>query len=181
MRLLISTGFFSPVRFGRSHGSRKPEAGIEKQVAKIAEKIQLTRFVRVEADGVAAYIHGANRMGVLVGLNKNTPETLQAGRDIAMQIAAMNPVAVDPDSVPAEVVVREKAIVTEQIRNDPKMAGKPDEMIDKIAVGKLNAFFKENTLTAQAFVKDASKTVGEYLKSVDADAKVTQFKRVQLG
>jgi elongation factor Ts len=154
---------------------------INDQVAKIAEKIQLTRFVRIEAEGVAAYIHGAYRMGVLVGLNKNTPAALDAGKDIAMQIAAMNPVAVDPDSVPADVVAREKAIVTEQIRNDPKMAGKPDEMIDKIASGKLNAFFKENTLTAQAFVKDASKTVGEYLKSADADAKVTQFKRVQLG
>jgi elongation factor Ts len=154
---------------------------INDQVAKIAEKIQLTRFVRVDSIGVAAYIHGAYRMGVLVGLSKNTPAVLDAGRDLAMQIAAMNPVAVDPDAVPAEVVVREKAIVTEQIRNDPKMAGKPDEMIDKIAVGKLNAFFKENTLTAQAFVKDASKTVGEFLKSVDGEVKVTEFKRVQLG
>jgi elongation factor Ts len=154
---------------------------INDQVAKIGEKVQLTRFERVDADGVAAYTHGANRMGVLVGLTKNTPELLQAGRDIAMQIAAMNPVAVDPESVPAETVAREKAIVTEQIKNDPKMTGKPDEMIEKIAVGKLNAFFKENTLAAQPFVKDASKTVGEYLKSVDASVKVTQFKRVQLG
>jgi len=154
---------------------------INDQVAKIGEKVQLTRFERVDADGVAAYIHGSYRMGVLVGLTKNTPAVLEAGKDLAMQIAAMNPVAVDPDSVPADVVVREKAIVTEQIKNDPKMAGKPDEMIDKIAVGKLNAFFKENTLTAQAFVKDASRTVGDYLKSVDASVKVTQFKRVQLG
>jgi len=154
---------------------------INDQVAKIGEKVQLARFERVDAEGVAAYIHGAYRMGVLVGLTKNTPAVLEAGKDLAMQIAAMNPVAVDPDSVPAEVVAREKAIVTEQIKNDPKMAGKPDEMIDKIAVGKLNAFFKENTLTAQAFVKDASKTVGDYLKSVDAAVKVTQFKRVQLG
>ena len=154
---------------------------ISDQVAKIGEKVQLTRFERVDADGVAAYTHGAYRMGVLVGLTKNTPELLQAGKDIAMQIAAMNPVAVDPESVPAETVEREKAIVTDQIRNDPKMAGKPDEMIEKIAVGKLNAFFKENTLAAQPFVKDASKTVGEYLKSVDAGVKVTQFKRVQLG
>jgi len=154
---------------------------INDQVAKIGEKVQLTRFERVDADGVAAYIHGSYRMGVLVGLTKNTHAVLEAGKDLAMQIAAMNPVAVDPDSVPAEVVTREKAIVTEQIKNDPKMAGKPDEMIDKIAVGKLNAFFKENTLTAQAFVKDASKTVGDYLKSVDAAVKVTQFKRVQLG
>ncbi len=154
---------------------------INDQVARIGEKISVARFERIDAEGVAAYIHGAYRMGVLVGLSKNTPAVLEAGKDIAMQIAAMNPVAVDPDSVPADVVAREKAIVTEQIKNDPKMAGKPDEMIDKIAVGKLNAFFKENTLTAQGFVKDASKTVGEYLAGVDKEAKVTQFKRVQLG
>lgn len=154
---------------------------INDQVARIGEKIQLARFERIDAEAVAAYIHGSYRMGVLVGLSKNSPAVLEAGKDIAMQIAAMNPVAVDPDSVPADIVSREKAIVTEQIRNDPKMAGKPDEMIDKIAAGKLNAFFKENTLTAQAFVKDASKTVGDYLKGVDASAKVTQFKRVQLG
>jgi len=154
---------------------------INDQVAKIGEKVQLTRFERVDAEGVAAYIHGSYRMGVLVGLTRNMPAILEAGKDLAMQIAAMNPVAIDPDSVPADIVAREKAIVTEQIRNDPKMAGKPDEMIEKIAVGKLNAFFKENTLTAQAFVKDASKTVGEYLKGVDATVKVTGFKRVQLG
>jgi len=154
---------------------------INDQVARIGEKIQLARFERVDADGVAAYIHGAYRMGVLVGLTKNTPAVIDAGRDMAMQIAAMNPVAVDPDSVSAEVVAREKDIVTDQIKNDPKMAGKTDEMIDKIAVGKLNAFFKENTLMAQPFVKDASRTVGDYLKGIDASAKVTQFKRVQLG
>src|SRR5450432_3004021 len=154
---------------------------INDQVAKIGEKIQLARFEKITADAVAAYIHGAYRMGVLVGLSKNSPAILDAGRDVAMQIAAMNPVAVAPDSVPANVVERERAIVTEQIKNDPKMAGKPDEMIDKIATGKLNAFFKENTLTAQAFVKDAGKTVGDYLKSVDADVNITEFKRVQLG
>jgi elongation factor Ts len=154
---------------------------INDQVAKIGEKIQLTRFERIDAEAVASYIHGAYRMGVLVGLNKNTAPALEAGREVAMQIAAMNPVAVDQDSVSKEMIEREKAIVTDQIRNDPKMAGKPDEMIDKIAVGKLNAFFKENTLTAQPFVKDASKTVGDHLKSVDPELKVTQFKRVQLG
>jgi elongation factor Ts len=154
---------------------------INDQVAKIGEKIQLTRFERVDAEGVSAYIHGAYRMGVLVGLSKNNAAVLDAGKDVAMQIAAMKPVAVDADSVPADVVERERAIVTEQIKNDPKMAGKPDAMIEKIADGKLNAFFKENTLTAQAYVKDASKTVAEYLKSVDATVKITEFKRVQLG
>ncbi|HLX90910.1 MAG TPA: translation elongation factor Ts [Puia sp.] len=154
---------------------------INDQVAKIGEKIQLARFERLDAEGVAAYIHGAHRMGVLVGLTKSSSQVLEAGKDLAMQIAAMNPVAVDADSVPAETIAREKEIVTEQIKNDPKMAGKPDEMIDKIAMGKLNAFFKENTLLAQAYVKDASKTVGDYLKSIDPAAKVVAFRRVQLG
>jgi elongation factor Ts len=132
----------------------------------------------VDAPYVASYIHGAYRMGVLVGLNKAAAD---AGKDIAMQIAAMNPVAVDANSVPADVIAREKDIAIDQLKNDPKMAGKTAEMLDKIAAGKLNAFFKESTLTAQAFVKDGSKTVGDYLKSTDPDLKVLEFKRVALG
>ena len=151
---------------------------VNDKLASIGEKIGITKFERVDADFVASYIHGANRIGVLVGLNKAASE---AGRDVAMQIAAMNPVAVDSDSVPATTIERERAIVTEQIKTDPKMAGKPDEMIAKIAEGKLNAFFKESTLINQAFVKDNSKTVAEYLKSVDGGLKVTEFKRVALG
>src|ERR1700734_4163125 len=116
---------------------------INEQVARIGEKIQLSRFERIEAEAVTAYIHGAYRMGVLVALTKNTPAILEAGKDLAMQIAAMNPVAVDPSSVPPEIVEREKSIVTELIKTDPKMAGKPEAMIEKIAEGKLNAFFKE--------------------------------------
>lgn len=151
---------------------------VNDKLASIGEKIGLTKFERIDADYVASYIHGANRMGVLVGLNKAFPD---AGKDIAMQIAAMNPVAVDPSSVPADVVEREKAIVMDQIKNDPKMAGKPDEMISKIADGKLNSFFKESTLLAQAFVKDGGSSVGDYIKSVDKDLKVTSFKRIALG
>lgn len=151
---------------------------INDKLASIGEKIGVAKFERFEANYVASYIHGANRMGVLVGL---TSEAVEAGKDIAMQIAAMNPLAVDPDSIPAATIERERAIVVETMKADPKMAGKPDEMIAKIAEGKLNAFFKENTLLAQAFVKDGGKTVGEYLKSVNADLKVTQFVRVALG
>jgi len=151
---------------------------INDKLASIGEKIGISRFERIEAPYVASYIHGANRMGVLVGLNK---ESAEAGKDIAMQIAAMNPLAVDPASIPATTVERERAIVTEQIAADPKMAGKPAEMIAKIADGKLNAFFKENTLGAQLFVKDNSKSVTEYLKSVDSELKVVEFKRVALG
>jgi elongation factor Ts len=151
---------------------------VNDKLASIGEKIGISKFERIDADFVASYIHGANRMGVLVGLNQ---EAAEAGKDVAMQIAAMNPVAVDADSVAPEVVEREKAIVTDQIKADPKMAGKPEEMIAKIADGKLNAFFKENTLLAQAFVKDGSKSVGDYLKSVNPDIKVVAFKRVALG
>ncbi len=151
---------------------------IDDKLTSIGEKIGVARFERVEAPYVASYIHGAYRMGVLVAFSKDAGE---AGKDIAMQIAAMNPVAVDEASVPAEVVERERAIVLDVIGQDPKMAGKPKEMLDKIAQGKLNSFFKESTLTAQAFVKDGSKSVGEYLKSVDADLKVIEFKRVALG
>ncbi len=151
---------------------------VNDKLASIGEKIGITKFERVDAPYVASYIHGAYRIGVLVGMNKEIPE---AGKDVAMQIAALSPVAVDAESVPAEVVAREKDIALEQLKNDPKMAGKPAEMLDKIAAGKLNAFFKEQTLLAQAFVKDGSKSVGDYLKSVNADLKVTEFKRVALG
>jgi elongation factor Ts len=159
------------------NGSKVSEL-INDKLTSISEKIGVSRFERVEAPYVASYIHGANRMGVLVGLNK---EAAEAGKDVAMQIAAMNPLAVDPSAVPTETVERERAIVTETIAADPKMAGKPAEMIAKIADGKLNAFFKENTLAAQLFVKDNSKTVADYLKSIDSELKVIEFKRVALG
>lgn len=150
---------------------------VNDKLASIGEKIGITKLERVDAAYVASYIHGANRIGVLVGMNK---EAADAGKDVAMQIAAMSPVAVDPSSVPAATVERERAIVTDQIKNDPKMAGKPDEMIAKIAEGKLNSFFKESTLLSQAFVKDNSKSVADYLKSA-GDVTVSEFKRVALG
>ena len=150
---------------------------VNDKLASIGEKIGVTKFERVDAEYVASYIHGAYRIGVLVGLNKVAPE---AGKDVAMQIAALNPVAVDAASVPADVIAREKGIIVELMKQDPKMAGKPDEMLAKIAEGKMGAFFKEQTLTAQAFVKDAGKSVGDYLKEA-GDVKVTEFKRVALG
>ena len=97
-----------------------------------------------------------------------------------MQIAALNPVAVDASSVPENVIAREKDIIMDLMKQDSKMAGKPEEMLAKIAEGKMGAFFKEQTLTAQSFVKDGSKTVGDYLKE-SGDLKVTEFKRVALG
>ncbi len=147
---------------------------LNEQVAKIGEKISVSKFERVDAEFVSAYIHGAYRMGVLVGFNKNAGET---GKDIAMQIAAMNPIAVDQVSVAPEVIARERNIALEQV----KAEGKPAEMAEKIAAGKISKFLKESTLLAQPFVKDNNKSVSEYLKSIDADLKVIEFKRVALG
>lgn len=150
---------------------------INDKLAAIGEKIGITKFERVDAPYVSSYIHGAYRIGVLVGLSKDAAEV---GKDIAMQIAALNPVAVDASSVSADVIEREKAIIMDVMKEDPKMAGKPEEMLSKIAEGKLGAFFKENTLTAQPFVKDAGKSVADYLKE-SGNVTVTEFKRVALG
>jgi len=155
-------------------GNEKVADMVNDKLAAIGEKIAITRFERVNAEYVASYIHGANRMGVLVAMNKHAYD---AGRDVAMQIAAMNPLAVDETSIAPETIAREKEIAIEQI----KAEGKPAEMAEKIAVGKVNKFLKDNTLLHQPFVKDNSKSVADYLKSVDAELKVTAFKRVALG
>ena len=147
---------------------------INDKLAAIGEKIGIQKFERVEAPYVASYIHGANRMGVLVGMTK---EAAEAGKDVAMQIAAMNPLAIDESSVDQATLAREKDIAIEQI----KAEGKPAEMAEKIAAGKVNKFLKDNTLLAQPFVKDNAKSVADYLKATDADLKLTEFKRVALG
>ncbi len=148
------------------------------EVAKIGEKIDVTKYELVEGSNVVSYIHGSNRMGVLVEMNNAaTDANLVAGKDVAMQIAAMNPVAVNRDSVDANTIERELEIGREQARAE----GKPEAMIDRIASGKLEKFFKESTLIAQDFVKDGSMTVEKYLSSVEPGLTVTRFKRVQLG
>lgn len=147
-------------------------------VAKIGEKIDISAYEKVSAEAVIPYIHGNYRIGVLVGLNQGSTDAIQeAGKDVAMQIAAMNPVAIDEKGVAADVIEREKAIAIEQIVAE----GKPAEMAEKIAAGKLNKFFKENTLLPQAFVKDNSRSIADYLKSVSADLTVTDFKRIAIG
>lgn len=147
-------------------------------VAKIGEKIDITRFELVSADGVVAYIHSGYRIGVLVSMNKDANDAVQAaGRDAAMQIAAMNPLAVNEEGISEEMKEREKAIAIEQIQAE----GKPADMAEKIAMGKMNKFFKENTLLNQPFVKDNGVTVGKYLDSVESGLTVSSFIRVAIG
>lgn len=147
-------------------------------VAKIGEKIDIIKYEIVSAETVVAYIHSGYRIGVLVSMNKPATEAVtDAGRDAAMQIAAMNPLAVNADGISPEAIAREKEIAIEQI----KAEGKPADMAEKIAMGKLNKFFKENTLLDQPFVKDAGLTVGAYLNSVEGGLTVIDFKRVAVG
>jgi elongation factor Ts len=149
---------------------------VTEQVGVIGEKIELADYERLESDYIAPYIHMGYKAGVLVGLNKEG-DFDGPGRDVAMQVAAMKPVAVDKDGVDQSIIDKEIEIGKEQARQE----GKPEQIIEKIAMGKLGKFFKENTLLNQAFVKDSSMNVQQYLKSVDDGLTVTDFKHVQLG
>ncbi len=147
-------------------------------IGKIGEKIEISAYERLEADKIVAYIHAGNKLGVLVALNgSNGSDVDIAGRDVAMQIAAMNPVAVDKDQVDTTVVEREMAIGREQAIAE----GKPENIIDKIVSGKLNKFYKENTLLNQTFVKDNSLTVSRYLETVKQGLTVKDFRRVSIS
>ena len=158
--------------------SQKISDVITDQVAKIGEKIVLSSFERVEGDHVTGYIHMGYKIGVLVSFNKEGNDAINAaGRDIAMQIAAMNPIALDKDSVPQSVIDHEVEIAKEQI----KAEGKPAEIAEKIAMGKLNKFFKENTLLNQEFVKDNKKNISQVLKEVDNDLGINSYIRVAVG
>ncbi len=143
----------------------------------IGEKIEIAEFYRLEAPLVVDYNHMGNRAGVLVALNKANDSFVAPARDVAMQVAAMKPVAVDKDGVDASVVEQEIEIGKEVARNE----GKPEAMLEKIAQGKLQKFYKENTLLSQAFVKDAKKSVAQYLQEQDKGLTVTDFKHVKLG
>jgi len=150
---------------------------VTEQVGVIGEKIELAEYGSIEAPMVVSYIHMGNKAGVILGLSKAGENFHDAGRDVAMQVAAMKPIAVDKDGVDASVVEKEIEIGKEVARQE----GKPEEMLEKIAMGKLNKFFKENTLLAQAFVKDNNQTVEGYLKSFDKELTVTGFRHIKLG
>jgi elongation factor Ts len=156
---------------------RKVSEYLMDMTGKTGEKVEINQFERLEMPFVAAYNHNGNRLATLVGFGKSVNGLDVAGKEIAMQVAAMNPISVDEKSVPQEVIDRELDIAREQIRNE----GKPEEMVEKIAQGKLNKFFKENTLMHQDFIRDNKKTVAQYIKEIDTDLQVTKFYRLQLG
>lgn len=142
----------------------------------IGEKLELSYYEKIEAAHVQAYIHPGNRLATIAGFTKAGID-IQVYKDVAMQIAAMSPVAVDKDDVPASVIAQEIEIGKEQARRD----GKPEDMLEKIAQGKLGKFFKESTLLNQEFVKDSKMTIRQYLQSIDKDLTVTAFKRYTLN
>lgn len=144
------------------------------QTGVIGEKIEISSYEIVNSEFVASYIHAGNKLATLVGLTK---EAADAGKDVAMQVAAMNPLGLDKEDVAEDVVAREKELAIDMARQE----GKPEQMLEQIAMGRVNKFFKENTLLNQAFIKDGKKSVSQYLKDVDADLTVTSFKRVGLG
>jgi elongation factor Ts len=157
---------------------RKVSDHLLEAMSKIGEKIAVRRFERVSADRVVTYIHPGARVGVAVAFNGVGSEDIETiGKDVAMQIAAMKPVAVDQNEVPAEIVAKELEIGRERALAE----GKPEAIVDKIAQGMLQKYYKENTLLAQEFVKDTSKTVAQYLKEANPNLKVKAFVRVQLG
>ncbi len=140
------------------------------------EKFELSYFGSINAPAVQAYIHPGNKLATLVGFNKSGLD-IQIYKDVAMQVAAMNPVSVDKDDVPEKILAQELEIAREQARRE----GKPEEMLEKIAQGKLNKFFKESTLMNQEFIKDSKISIRQYLESKDKELKATGFIRYTLN
>jgi elongation factor Ts len=152
---------------------------VTQQTGKSGEKHDIPYYEHIEAEYIAAYIHTNGKVATIVGFNKKVSD--EAGKDIAMQITAMAPVSVSKADCPPAVIEKELEIYREQINQDPKMAGKPANMIEQIAQGKLQKFFKESTLEDQTFVKDGKISVAAYLKAADPEAKVTAFRRFSLN
>ena len=152
---------------------------LDEQMARIGEKIEISKLVILEDELVVSYIHAGSKLAVLIGMSgtDGVANAATIGRDLAMQIAAMSPIAVDKDGVDPSIIEKEIEIGKDQARQE----GKPEAILEKIAVGKLGKFFEENTLLEQGFVKDPSKKVIQYLKEAGPNLKVNAFKRIQLG
>ena len=157
---------------------RTVEQNLMDMVGNIGEKLELSGYETVHAEVVSGYNHLGNKLATLVGINKKgMPGIKEAVHNVAMQIAAMNPVAIDKDDVDAETIEKEIEIGMEQARRD----GKAENLLEKIAIGKLNKFYQENTLLNQEFIKDNTKTIRQYLHGFDKDLTVTAFCRKKLG
>jgi elongation factor Ts len=154
------------------------EEHLTELIGKTGEKMEFSNFQYIEAPLVDAYVHHNNRLGTIVGFNKNDKKEYHTiAHEVAMQIAAMNPIAIDKEDVDPKIIEHDLEIGREQARAE----GKPENMLDKIAEGKMNRFFKDNTLLNQDFVSDSKKTVGQYINEFDKDLKVTKFYRLVLG
>ena len=161
-----------------SLGELTVQAKVTEYIGKIGEKLAVNHYETLTSEQVASYIHSNGKLGVLVALTgTGGNDVAEAGKDVGMQIAAMNPVAVDKDGVDQATIEKEVEIGKEQARAE----GKPEQIIEKIAMGKLNKFFQENTLLSQPFVKDSKQSVQQYLDSVNKGMTVTEFKRVAIG
>ena len=156
---------------------RTVEQNLMDLVGKIGEKLELSGYFTVNSSLVSAYNHLGNKLATLVGLNQKSSAAEEAAHNVAMQIAAMNPIAIDKDDVDKSVIEKEIEIGMDQARNE----GKPENMLEKIAVGKLNKFYQDNTLLNQEYVKDNSKNIRQYLQGIDKDLTVTAFVRKKLG
>jgi len=161
------------LKFGSTNQSIADK--VTEEIGKIGEKIELSAYETIKAGKVVSYIHPGNKLATLVAFNKSVSDDI--GRDVAMQVAAMNPISLDSDNVPADVVARELEVGKDLAIQE----GKPAEMAEKIAQGRLNKFFKESTLLNQDFIKDGKKSVKQYLQESDKELTVTSFKRFALS
>ena len=153
---------------------------LTEKIAKIGENMNIRRFARYDGN-VVGYVHAAGRIGVMVSIEGDTAnaDVAEAAKDAAMQIAALNPLHLSKDTVPAEVVEKEKGFITAQLKEDPKNANKPDQILAKIVDGRINKYFEQNCLLQQAFVKDDSVTVEKYL--ADNGVKLLDYVRFERG
>ena len=150
---------------------------LTEQTGVVGEKIEIGGFERLEGAFVGSYIHAGNKIATLTSLSAVVDGAAEAAKNVAMQAAAMNPIALNEKGVDSATVEKEIEIAKDQLRQE----GKPEAMLENIAKGKLKRFFKDNTLVNQAYIKDGKQSVSEYVKSVDAELTVTGFKRLALG
>ena len=158
-------------------GELSVEEKLIEQTGVIGEKIEIKAFEKVNAPFVGSYIHAGNKIASVVGLSANVDGSSTAAKDVSMQVAAMNPLALDENGVDSNIIEKEIEIAKDQLRAE----GKPESMLDNIAKGKLKRFFKDNTLVNQDFIKDNKQSVKNYVSSYDKDLQVVEFKRVALG